>query len=234
MKRLIPAVFAMGLAATTGQSASHPFIPTRIVSSIDSFVIVTRVTNGAWRPIGGLVQTVARDTGAIRIAVEYAFPESKQRVEMAMHPVTLAPIAHWEALSRRDRGTTNGEVMFSDGRARGAFILSRNVFDVRLDSGIVDNDASTALLAALPLESRRDYAFRSFASPGQVETTRVTFGGIDSVSVPAGRFESYRLTVMARDTSHVFVTTALPHRIVLVRLGNGAQEMRLVNRPLSP
>jgi hypothetical protein len=35
---------------------------------------------------------------------------------------------------------------------------------------------------------------------------------------------------MARDTSRVFVSTAAPRRVVLVRLGDGSQEMRLVNR----
>jgi hypothetical protein len=50
------------------------------------------------------------------------------------------------------------------------------------------------------------------------------------VSVPAGRFESWRLTVMARDTSSVFVSRAAPFKVLLVRLGDGS-EMRLMNKP---
>jgi hypothetical protein len=61
-----------------------------------------------------------------------------------------------------------------------------------------------------------------------VEITRVMVAGMDTVSVPAGRFETYRLTVMARDTSSVFVSTAKPRRVVLVRLSDGSQEMRLL------
>jgi hypothetical protein len=228
MRPLIPGLAFLVLAATTAQSPGHPFDHSKIVASIDSFVIVTRVTGG-WRPVGGVVQTVARDTNAIRIAVDYAFPDSRQRVEMALHPVTLAPIAHWESLSRRGRNT-DGEVFFSDGRARGAFILSKGVFDIALDSGVVDNDASTALLTTLPLDSSRSFSFRSFTTPGQLEVTRVNVAGIDTVTVPAGRFAAYSLTVMSRDTSHVFVTTSVPRRVVLVRLGDGTQEMRLVNR----
>ena len=108
--------------------------------------------------------------------------------------------------------------------------MSRGLIDVPLDTGIVDDDASTMLLTALPLDSARSFVFRTFAAPGKVEITRVQVAGIDTVTVPAGRFESYRLTVMARDTSSVFVTTARPHKVVLVRLGDGSQEMRLINR----
>src|SRR3954468_4400337 len=111
MRPLIPGLALVLVAATTAQSPGHPFDPSKIAASIDSFVIVTRVTPGTWRPAGGLVQTVARDTNAIRIAVDYAFPDSRQRVEMAIHPSTLAPIAHWESLARRGR-TTSGEVFF--------------------------------------------------------------------------------------------------------------------------
>jgi hypothetical protein len=219
-----------GLAANQTQRPGHPFDASRIRSAIDSFVIVTRVTTGAWRPMGGVIQTVAHDQAAIRVAVEYAFPDTKQRVEMAMDPVTLAPIAHWETLSRADRGETRGEVRFSDGRARGAYILSKGVVDTPIDTGLVDDDAATVLLAALPLDTGRTFFFRTFASPGQVETTRVRVEGTETVTVPAGRFDTYRLVVMARDTTSVFVTTSPPHRVVLVRLAAGTQEMRLINQ----
>ena len=86
------------------------------------------------------------------------------------------------------------------------------------------------MLPSLPLDSLRSFSFRTFASPGEVQVTRVRVEGIDTVSVPAGRFVVHRLVVMARDTSRVFVSTSAPRRVVLVRLGDGSQEMRLVNR----
>src|SRR5207253_1280639 len=115
------------------------------------------------------------------------------------------------------QGDANGELMFSDGRVRGAYIMSRGIIDLPLEQGIIDDDAATMLLATLPLDSARAFTFRSFASPGRVETTRVEVAGIDTVSVPAGRFVAHRLVVMARDTSNVFVSTSLPRRVVLVR-----------------
>lgn len=218
------------ILAASAQSAGHPFVAAAIVPSIDTFVIVTRAPGGPWRPVGGVIQTIARDTTAIRVAVDYTFPDSKQRVEMAMDPGSLAPLAHWENLSRRGKGDARGEVLFREGRARGAYILSKSVIDVALDSGIVDDDASTALLPSLPLDSGRAFSFRTLASPGEVQVTRVNVMGIDTVTVPAGRFAAYRLVVMARDTSTVFISTATPRRVVLVRLANGSQEMRAINK----
>ena len=63
------------------------------------------------------------------------------------------------------------------------------------------------------------------------EAWAVHFAGVDTVSVPAGRFVAHRLVVMARDTTNVFVSTTLPRRVVLVRLANGSTEMRLINAP---
>jgi len=230
MKVIVPA-FLIALIGSLGQTQQHPFVPTRLSPGIDSFVLVTRVTGE--RPAGYVVQTLARDGNRIRLAVDYDLGPSVQRVEMMMDGRSLAPIAHWESLARRGRGDVRGEVRFSEGRARGAYILSKGVVDVPLDSGIVDDDASTALLAALPMDSVKSFAFRTFASPGKVEITRVEVGPVETVSVPAGKFEAYRLTVMARDTSNVFVSTRAPHKIVLVRTAGGASEMRLLNR-LSP
>jgi hypothetical protein len=230
MRRAIPVLLVALVAASTAQSAGHPFISSRVVASVDSFVIVTRVTGGPWRPIGGVVQTVARDTNAWRIAVDYQFPETKQRIEMAIGLQSLAPLAHWEQMARRGRGETHGEVMFGDGRAKGAFILSKQVFDIPLDSGLVDDDASTALLPALPIDSIKSFRFRTFASPGEVQTTRVQVEGLDTVTVPIGKFQAYRLLVMSRDTSRVYVTATLPRRVILVRLADGSQEMRVINR----
>ena len=85
------------------------------------------------------------------------------------------------------------------------------------------------LLTGLPLDTGKAFAFRVFGSPGQVETTRVRVAGRETVEVPAGRIPSYRLVVMARDTSTVFISQATPRRVVLVRLGDESQEMRLIN-----
>jgi hypothetical protein len=228
MKQMIPVFVIVLLAGTRGQSTGHPFDASAINSSIDSFVVVTGVTTP--RTVGHVVQTIARERGAIRLAVDYNLGATMQRVEMVMDGNSLAPMAHWESLIRRGLGETRGEMQFRDGRARGVYILSKGVVDVPIDTGVVDDDASTALLAALPLDTGRTFTFRTFASPGRVEVTRVQVAGIETVTVPAGRFETWRLTVMARDTSNVFVSTGIRRRVVLVRLSDGSQEMRLVNK----
>jgi hypothetical protein len=133
-------------------------------------------------------------------------------------------------LDANGRVASPGQVVFRDGRAKGAFLLSKSVFDIPLDSGIVDDDASTALLTALPLDSATEFTFRTFASPGELQVTRVRVMGDSTLSVPAGKFTTHHLLVMSRDTSHVFLSSARPRRVVLVRLANGLQEMVLINK----
>jgi hypothetical protein len=230
MKRLLSRAIVV-LAATAAQSPGHPFDPSLITPGADSLVIETRADPKApWRATGGLIQTVARDTNAIRISVDIEFANSAQRVEMAMHPESLAPLAHWETLNANGRAASPGQVIFRDGRAKGAFLLSKSVFDIPLDSGIVDDDASTVLLTALPLDSEKEFSFRTFASPGELQLTRVRVVGDSTFSVPAGNFTTRHLLVMSRDTSHVYVSTSKPRRVVLVRLGTGLQQMVLYNK----
>jgi hypothetical protein len=229
MKLLVPIVLGVvgGVGAVAGeQSLGHPFDPARIVPSIDSFALVMRVTGD--RPAGYVVQTIAREPKVVRMATEYNVGPSRQRIEMAMDSATLAPLMHWENITVNGR-EARGEVHFTNGHATGAYIRAKSIIDVPIPAGVIDEDAGTALLPTLDLEKQQPTSFRMFGAPGMMSTTRVEMLGIDTVSVPAGTYEAFRLKVMARDTSEIFVSTIRPRRVLLVRLGDRSGEMRLIS-----
>jgi hypothetical protein len=226
MKILIPFLIGAVGAAAVRQSAGHPFDPARVVPSIDSFALVTRVTGE--KPAGYVVQTIARQPKVVRIATEYDLGDLKQRIEMAMDSATLTPLMHWESIVAAGR-EARGEVHFTDGRASGAYIRAKSIIDVPVPAGVIDEDAGTALLPALDLDKLQPVSFRMFGPPGVLSTTRVEALGIDTVSVPAGTYEAFKLRVMARDTSEIFISTVRPRRVLLVRLGDHSGEMRLIS-----
>ena len=208
-------------------ASTHPFTPASLRFATDSFALVTRVTGAP--PAGYVIQTISREGDHIRIVVDYDLIGAlRQRVNMEMDGTTLAPIRHTETVQQPGRGQVRADIVINNGRAKGDFVRALAMVDVPVDADAIDDEASTALLPSLPLRDGYATSFTTFAAPGRTETTRVTVTGRETVAVPAGTFEAFRLVVMARDTSYVFVTTSSPRRVVLVRLPDGSGEMRLL------
>src|SRR3954469_5015524 len=183
MRLLVPIAVAAGVMGTAvlGQSSGQPFDPARITPSIDSFALVLRAAGE--KPAGYVVQTIAREPKVVRMAIEYDLGPSKQRIEMAMDSATLAPLMHWENVTVGAR-EAHGEVHFTNGHATGAYIRAKSIIDVPVPLGVIDEDASTALLPALDLDRQEMISFRMFGAPGEISTTRVEMLGKDTVNVP--------------------------------------------------
>lgn len=227
MKQIL-SVLAMALAASAAQQpAGHPFHSGQLRTGTDSFALFSPPSRPT--PAGYVVQSVLRDRDSIRIVVDYDLGRAlRQRVEMLMSGSTLAPISHAETAQSAGRAAVRAEVRFRGGRAVGDFLRERAPVDAPIDAGVIDDEAATALLTTLPLVDGYRTSFQTFASPGRVETTRLSVLGRDTITVPAGHFETFRVEVMGRDTSHIFITTRAPRRVVLVRLLDGSGEMRLL------
>ena len=89
------------------------------------------------------------------------------------------------------------------------------------------------LLPTLDFTERTTGSFASFYyGSREVRVTQFTVPAKETVTVPAGTFEAYKLilTLPSKDTLAVFVTVAEPRHTVLIRGENGATEIRLVKR----
>lgn len=230
MKGILCCLFAAVIGGATNSPNTHPFDASKLRIGRDSFELVFRSAGSS--PAGSLVQRVVREGDSLRVVIDNTIGTAvRQHTDILMSATTLSPLFHHEVIGVSGRRNLIGEIRFANGRALGAYATMNprnNRIDLAIDSDVIDDEVSTALLATLPLADGYATSFRTFANPGVVETTHVTVTGRETVTVPAGTFDTYRLRVAARDTSAIFITTGEPRRLVLVRLLDGSGEMRLV------
>ena len=88
--------------------------------------------------------------------------------------------------------------------------------DTVLPPGTLDEDAVAFAVPAFPLEAGKSFTV-SFYSPSDGTVKALTFkvGALESVVVPAGTFQAYRIAVTgSRVPFTVYVSAAAPRRVV--------------------
>jgi hypothetical protein len=103
------------------------------------------------------------------------------------------------------QGPVSIDLAYSDSRIEGSFTMSGNTqpIAVDLDGPIFSDGAGASLvIAALPLADGYTANYRTFDLMTQkVKPMKATVTGVETVSVPAGSFEAYRVDVGAADGS---------------------------------
>ena len=213
------------------QAPSTIFQPSRLMASRDSFIALA-----GGQPLGTAVLSLAREGGNFRYVVDIALMavNVRQHYESVFDATTLMP--GLQTMTGNIQGTPiNSRIVVADGRAKGTAmdpgpmgITTSNV-DLPVPPGTVDDQAGLALVASLDLAEGFKTSYMSLGdSPTAVRSNQVTVQGKETVTVPAGTFETYRVLIHAKNDVVMFATTAMPRRIVMVRVENGAVELRLM------
>jgi hypothetical protein len=117
---------------------------------------------------------------------------------------------------------TKVDVTYANGRAKGSATtpgpqgIKTVAVDTTVPAGAIDDNAVAALVPAMKWAPGATFTLDVFAS-GQGTLTRqtLTVAGTESVTVPAGTFQAYRVEVTGgQQPVTMFVTTAAPHRLV--------------------
>ncbi|MCC7055622.1 MAG: DUF3108 domain-containing protein [Gemmatimonadaceae bacterium] len=150
--------------------------------------------------------------------------------------ITLDAALHEQSL--RQEGRMRGRDMrivldFAGGRVRGSALTPSAPAALQVDTvvaaGTVDDNAVAPLLAAVRLRDSLDISFPVLASgKGTVSLQRLRVTGRETVTVPAGTFDAWRVELTAeRSRVLFFVSQQAPHRVV--KMSNGpAFEMLLL------
>lgn len=132
-----------------------------------------------------------------------------------------------EMKSVKGDGKFQGQAMktaveYAGGRAKGsamvpgpAGIETKNV-DTEVPAGVLDDNALQALVPALRWAQGAKWTLPVFSSSqGTVQQITLAVTGKESVTVPAGTFETYKVDVTGGQQPQVFyVATGAPHRLV--------------------
>jgi hypothetical protein len=202
--------------------------PTQLVSHRDSFVVLLQ-----GQPIGSRVTLLKRTDDSLVYHERFILGEAgEQRLALVFDPKTLA-------VTQVDQtGTMRGQkhevhLTYSAGRVKGSASLPQPngepktlTIDTTVAAYTYDDNAINVIVPALPLADGKSFPIRVFSSgDGRSKVFTATVSKADSMSVPAGRFDAYKVEVTGGDAPFVFyVGGDTPRRVI---------QLEIVGTPLS-
>lgn len=229
---LLAAAMLLGGVSLQAQSAPSPLRehldPSRLQARRDSFVVVLQGAPRGWQ-----ILSVAREGAG------WTLGDAVTIEGMVSQASTVRLDAQLNETSLRQSGLMMGKPMrialdVGNGRVTGTALTPTNpsgelAIDVPHTDGLLDDNAVASLLSAVRWRDGFEIAFPVLASgKGTVSPFTLRAVGKETISVPAGQFETWRVELQMNNTRMIAnVTTTAPYRTV--RMSNGpAFEMQLV------
>lgn len=160
-------------------------------------------------------------------------PVATQTTEVHMGPdLSLRSVAQ---RGQSEEQAVRIEVAYADGRGTGRTITStrgettESALDFEVPAHAIDDNAFITLLAALPWTAESRWTLPLVASGrGVVVPMELAVAGTETVTVPAGSFEAYRIEMSGGEQPLlVYISTARPHRVVKMGLAEAPFELVL-------
>lgn len=210
-------VFAPSLAA----QQPLPLRLDALVARTDSLVIRVNGQVVGWQRL-----VLEPTDSGFALSEETVTPGGGQRTRIA-----LATDASPRSVAQQGLGRGVGvftDITYAGGRVKGrhgvrtaaAAPIDTSDIELAVPAGVVDDNALSFLLTALPWAEGATWTFPLFSS-GKREVSARTLRVMEaeSVTVPAGTFETWRADMDAGDNIITFnVTRTQPHRLVQVRV----------------
>lgn len=220
MRRSFPGAITLVLACAlplAGQTAS-PVNFAALTPRTDSFVVVVQ-----GNPMGYQRITLARTDSGFRIVDDVqigSIMTQHTEVEFGLDG---------ELRSTKQSGQVRGqemkiEIAYASGRAKGSATaptmtgMLTTAIDTTVAAGAIDDNLIMAVLPGFAWAPGATFALPVFLSgKGHVAEFTLAVTGTDSVTVPAGTFEAYRIEISGGQAPvAMYVSTAQPHRLVKV------------------
>jgi zinc protease len=214
-------------ADLTVAAAALPLDASKLAARTDSFTILVQ-----GNPFGYQKATLTKTADGWLFAEEAQIgPILNQKTEVALSGTG-------EVRKVTQAGKVQGQdmkidVTVANGRATGSATTpgAQGMKSVTVDTdvpvGIIDDNGLTALIPALPWKADADWSFPVLSSgDGTVKTYTLKVTGTESVTVPAGTFETFTVLMSGgQQPVTMYVTTAAPHQVVKLTVAGAPIEM---------
>ena len=213
------ASLAFLLAVTSAPlAAQSPINIAALAPRSDSFVVMVQ-----GNPLGFQRTTVERTETGLRMIDDVQIgPIMTQHTE-----VDFAPDGAMRSTKQTGqvRGqATSIDIIYHDGRAKGSATtpsmagLVTTPIDTTVPAGAIDDNLLTALLPALEWSATASITLPVFLSgKGYVQPVTLAVKGVETLTVPAGTFDVYRIDLSGGQAAvAMFVTTDAAHRLVKI------------------
>ena len=221
---------AMTPADLVPRVTALPVDLTKLVARTDSFTVMVQ-----GNPQGYQTQALAKT------ATGYSYSEATRIGTFLRQDVAVTFGADLTPLSVKGSGAIANnpmsvEVTFANGRAKGSSStpgptgMKAVTIDTTLAPGVLEGDMVAIVVPALNWSPTAKFNVTSFdASAGTTTQLALAVAGTESVTVPAGTFQAYRVVITgAPQPQTVFVSTTSPHRVLKISLTGQPVEFVLV------
>jgi zinc protease len=225
------AAAAPGASAGAAAAAAPPTVDaSKLVASSDSSTVLLQ-----GNPFGTAVKQLQRSADSINVIERVVLgPVMTQTTNITFGP-------KGEVRSVVQRGSVQGtptkiDATYANGRVKGSATTVGQAgvksvsFDTTVVAGTVDENALSALVPALPWSRTASFSIPVFASgEGVARSYNLKVTGTQSVTVPAGTFDSYVVEMTGGQLPvMLYVTTAQPYRVVKTAPVGAPIEIQLV------
>ena len=189
-----------------------------LATRTDSFVVMVQ-----GHPLGFQRTSIERTEGGFRIVEDVQIgPIMSQHTEVELGPDGMLR-------STRQTGQVRGqnaniEITYHDGRAKGSATtpsaagLVTTAIDTTVGAQSIDDNIVTTLLPALEWAPGASFSMPVFLSgKGYEQSVTLTVKGTETMTVPAGTFEVFRVDLSGGQAPvAMYITTEVPRRLVKI------------------
>ena len=223
--RLLLALLLFPLAAD-----AQKFLPARLPDAArDSFDIVYQ-----GQAVGAFLMSVSRTGETVTLVGEARIPRMRvQEIDsVVFHAASLAPISF--ANHQTIAGASgSSRVTVVNGKATGTVQrpgpngVQTIAVDAVIGAGVLADGAEVALLPTLDMSEEATISFQTFdAKTATTKTYEAKVGPRESITVPAGTFDAWKVDLTSDASVTIYISFAEPRKIVLIRLEEAQMEMR--------
>jgi hypothetical protein len=226
----------IALLATFAASAAgaQTFQPGRLpASSRDSFDVVYQ-----GRPIGAFVMAHSRSGDNVTLVTTANIAQMGMMAldTVVFNATTMAPVLF---MSSQTMGpmSVGGRVTVANGKATGSMQqpgpagVQNVTIDATIPAGMAAEGADAILIPTLDFSDGLTVSFQTFdAKSGKPKNYTLKVMGKESVTVPAGTYEAWKTEVTSDEVANIWITTAEPRKIVMLRLEAQQLEMKRASK----
>ncbi|HXH63664.1 MAG TPA: hypothetical protein VNG95_05730, partial [Gemmatimonadales bacterium] len=206
----------------------------QLVTASDSFRVVVQGNT-----VGYKINTsvVTPDSMVFRGTLDIGGGTVHQDRVVRLRPSDLT-VAGTDIASAQQGRKHETHLTYGGGRVRGTILgtpdsggaMRSSPVDTTMAAGSVDKDALEVIIPALPLTLGRRVTLGAFdADSARTTTMQVRVAGMDTVTVPAGKFAAMRVAITGAQTEvDLWVTIPSPRRIVKIEYVGSPVSFELV------
>ena len=217
-----------GLAAQEQDAITPQMDPAKVVTGTDTFNIIAQGNT-----IGTQVMTLEKVEDGFLFTDETVTPQARQTTKVRFGPDLV--MRHVEQTGQAAGQEMRIDVAYEDGHATGTARVptpqgvQERTIDAQAPPNAIDDNLFLSVLSTLPWSGEANWQVPLFLSGlGQVLEIGLDVEGTESVTVPAGTFDAYRVAMTGvPQPMALYVTTDAPHRLIKMTMGGGVVAFEL-------